>query len=215
MKKEKVQYIFIYSLIIIVILGLLCIPAYFAYKHFQWEGYRKDPTKKVLIEKIEGFYKKPTKDLLGDDYTNIGNAYYMMGMFNEAINAYKTSASIVNNTVSNSNIANAYKDIKQYKKSEEYYLKSLAIDPTDMQTYTNLFELYKLPWDGKKYSPESILELGISQPMIDTSSLMATLANYYKEIGNKAKAIEYYQKTLQLNPGNDAAKQELDALQKS
>lgn len=214
MAQEKVQYIFIYSLLGMVVLGLLCIPAYFTYNHFVWEGYKNDPNKKPLIEKIESIYNKPSKDLTADDYIALGGDYYLLGMFNEAIDAYIKSDEITTSPTAIRNVGNVYKDKKEYKKAEEYYLQSMELDPSDTQIFVDLFELYKLPWSGGKYSPESILELGIGK-MGDNSTLLATLANYYKEIGNKAKAIEYYEKTLEFNPSNEAAKQELEVLKNS
>ncbi len=211
MQKEKIQYIFIYSIIGLVILGIIAVGIYFFVGYMKWQGYKSNPNKKTFAEMVEKIYQKPRGERTGDDYLSLGGAYYSLGMFGHAINAYKTSDEITTSPVALRNIGNVYKDTKQYPKAEKYYLQSMELDPSETQTFVDLFELYKIPWNGQKYSSETILQLGIGK-MADNTSLLATLANYYKEIGNKEKAIEYYRKVLKVKPSNEAAKRELEEL---
>lgn len=213
MNKEKIQYIFIYSIIGMVVLGLLCIPGYFVYRHYQWQDYGNNPDKKVFVETVDRINRKKEGEKTAEDYLDMGNAYYSLKMFGDAIGAYEQSNNIAKSSVAIHNLGNVYKDMGEFKKAEDAYLKTLEVDPSDIQAYLSLFEMYKLAWNGKKYNPELILLAGIAA-MPDDSTLLANLANYYKEIGDKQKAMEYFEKTIQLNPSNEAAKKEIEELKK-
>jgi len=110
------------------------------------------------------------------------------------------------------NLGNLYANIyKDYPTAEKYYQKTLENDPAEISYYRNIFELYYYKYAEKKNLAEKVLLDALAQDPknIDMINLTGT---YYQETGNKSKAIEYFQKSLKLDPSNEAVKRTLQNL---
>src|SRR3989344_1506035 len=83
---------------------------------------------------------------------------------------------------------------KNYLEAEKEYKKAIAINRGYFPTYLNLHQLYRYSYAEKKDLADDILLTGLS---ISPSELplLATLGEYYEEMGDIDMAIEYYTKT--------------------
>ena len=117
------------------------------------------------------------------------------------------------NSLSFANLAALYHfDLKQYDKAEKNYLISIANDPKDVPTIRNFFELYYYAIKDN-VKAEAVLLKAIDQNP-NAADLYSLLGSFYKETGNREKAILYFKKHLEMNPGNEAVKRELANLEK-
>lgn len=116
------------------------------------------------------------------------------------------------NSLSFSNLAALYHfDLHEYGLAEKNYLISIANDPDDIPTIRNLYELYHDALKDAAKAEALFLKSIEENPAV--ADLYALAGSFYQEIGNKTRAIEYYQKNLELSPGNEAVKRELQKLQ--
>lgn len=116
-----------------------------------------------------------------------------------------------NNSLSFSNLAALYHyDLKQYDKAEKNYLISIVNDPDDINTIRNLFELYYYSIKDNAKAEGLLLKSIEDNP--DSADLYALSGSFYTETGNTKKAIEFYEKVLELNPNNQAVRDELTKL---
>lgn len=107
------------------------------------------------------------------------------------------------------NLGNIYRDQGEYDKAKEYYLKALAIDPKSAATYNNLSLVYRM--QGKTDEEIKLLEdaIGKIENKDDKISFYLALGYLYKNNGQKDKAMEVYNKILELDPENSQAKDAL------
>ena len=154
-----------------------------------------------------------------DDPNNDRTAYELIA-FNSrtlgdeegAIRGYRASLALFpNNTLILNNIATSYKDLGDYKKAEAAYKKIIELSPGTIDAYRKLADLYLIPQVNKKDKVIPTLEIGL-QAVPNAPDLLSYLAVYYKDEKEYVKAIEYYEKLLKVNPGNEAARQDLNTL---
>ncbi len=77
--------------------------------------------------------------------------------------------------------------------------------------YRNLHRLYQQKYQEKADLADDIL-LEALEEYPKEPNFLALLANYYQDVDNKEKAIEYYEKLLEVDPGNQEAIDELEKL---
>ena len=117
------------------------------------------------------------------------------------------------NSLSFANLAALYHyDLKQYDKAEKNYLISISNDPDDMPTIRNFFEFYF--YSLKDNAKAEALLLESIEPNKENPDIYALTGSFYADTGNVQKAIEFYKKSLELNPGNQAVRQEIQRLEK-
>jgi len=196
MKKEKIQYIFIYFVIVAIPIVLVII-GYCVFDSMKWDKYKSDPDKKNSVLGIEKILKKPEKERQASDYFELGKNYYSIEEYKLALSSYQKSLKMGYN-VAQYNIADVYIATEDYKKAENVYLDMISKDGAQIDAYLAAAELYK-KWDGGKYKVLSIFELGLENNL-NNYDLLIKLGDYYKENGNKEKALEYYQKALDTHP---------------
>lgn len=110
------------------------------------------------------------------------------------------------------NLGNLYADtFRDYPKAESFYQKAIANDPKEISYYRNFFELYAYKYVEKKELAEQVLlDALIKDPKnIDMINLLGA---YYQEKGEKSKAIEYFTKSLKIDPNNETIQRELNNL---
>ena len=173
------------------------------------------PRPDELLNKI----REEEAKLSDDDPENDRTAYELiafnsrtLGDAEGAIRGYRASLSIQpNNTIILNNLATSYQDLKEYKKAEAAFKKLIEFSPGTVYAYRKLADIYLIPAVGKKDRVVPTIEAGLAS-VPESGDLLSYLAVYYQEERNYTKAIEYFERLLKVNPGNQAAKEELAKL---
>lgn len=210
--KEKIQYAFMVLVGLFFLAILVGIGIYFWQGHARWQGYKNDPDKQRFVTQIEEVLVKDDKT--GDDLLVLGNSYYQLGENSLAISAYKKALDTDAKDVAGLNIVNAYIANKDYKLAETE-LRSILKEKNyaDSSLYIKLADLYKLDWKGKKSDTlGTLLEFYEKAP--GNVDILNNIAEYYADSGEKDKAIEFYNKSLEVMPDKDSIKQEIERLSK-
>lgn len=112
------------------------------------------------------------------------------------------------------NLSNIYFTLEQYEKTEELLLKIINSNPRAMlQSYTDLADLYRYQLPEKRDKTPEILLKGLEHNPEKQELFLRYLAVYHKDFGDKQKAVEYYEKLLEVEPDNETARTELEQLQ--
>lgn len=140
------------------------------------------------------------------------------GDYSGAIEVYKKMENLKeNDIIPYFNMGDTYNSLKDYDRSGEMYEKVIAINPKWVSAYKELFNLYRYALTHKYDDKiEDMLQSGlkISQDMggAGYSDFYAMLGIYYQGKGDKAKAIESFEKALEIDPSNEGVKSELREL---
>lgn len=112
------------------------------------------------------------------------------------------------------NLAVLYYSLGDYKKSEETYLRIVETNPKWTSAYRELLSIYrfKLKDQMNTSAVPDLLNKGLEASPEAAEDFFAMLGIYYQDVGNREKAIEYYQKVLDVNPNNAGAASELENL---
>lgn len=148
-----------------------------------------------------------------NDWLSLGNDKKMVGDYSGAKDIYVYSGILRPlNSISFANLGDLEMNfLHDNSAAEAAYLTAVknagSDDPSPIR---NLIGLYHAL--GKSDQEKSTIEEAITLFPKDDSFLVL-MARWYESQNNKALAIVYLQKAVQLNPQNTAAQQELDSLQ--
>lgn len=110
------------------------------------------------------------------------------------------------------NLADLYMNkVKDVAKAEWAYRKSIENDPTFIAAYRDLAMLYRSIPEKKNQAIPLLLE-GFEKNQREGTELLAIAAMWSEQDGNKAKAIEYYEKMLTIQPDNSVVKKDLERI---
>ena len=113
------------------------------------------------------------------------------------------------------NLASMYYDLKRYDEAEQKNYDILAVSPKWINAYTNLYEIYQFHKKDDRAKLEPVLIRGIAEwPEMERDLVVMTAVYYDELMGNTAKAIEYYERALSLNPNDQTSKNRLAELKK-
>lgn len=104
--------------------------------------------------------------------------------------------------------------LPDYAKAEEAFKQAIGNSDNlneHLIYYRNLHRLYQQKYQEKADLADDIL-LEALKEYPKEPNFLALLANYYQDVDNKEKAIEYYEKLLEVDPGNQEAIDELEKL---
>ena len=122
------------------------------------------------------------------------------------------------NTIILNNLGDIYNQKKEYEKAAEMYLRLIESNPKWVNAYRELAAIYKYHLKDRYLEIEDILLQGLEKSKEFTGEapvdFYSMLAVFYKETGQVEKAIEYFEKVLELTPENEGAKIELEELKK-
>lgn len=111
------------------------------------------------------------------------------------------------------NLAGIYYNQEKYEKAEELHFKILSITAKWYNSYEELGSIYQFHLKDRRTGFEKILLKGIEEYPEMKLALMAKLAVYYDEVmGNKTKAIEYYEKLVKAKYNLDVIEPRLKEL---
>lgn len=184
------------------------------------EVVRTDLTEEEINKKTE-LFNMDAKNLTGESAVDF---WYLLEMaqikkdFGDYYGAeeilIKAGEDNPENSTSFGNLADLYANfIKDYPKATQAYQVAIANSINDSfgVNFVRNFHDFARYSIGNSEMAEIILLDGIKgRP--ENSELHALLASFYKETGDKIKALEYYQKAYKLNPDNYLLKEEIDKL---
>ena len=182
----------------------------------------------ISDEKIDQYFLTfdKAKDIFLADPSAKTNFTILMTMANikNALGDYEGTLEILlynynnfekNSYVLNGNIAHIYNYfLPDYEQAEFFYneaLKSESIASANEYTYyAELYDLYYYNLEDKEKS-EEVIDRAI-EAMPEEVSVYFLAGDHYKREGDKAKARQYFNKILELDPSNEGAKQILNNL---
>lgn len=136
-----------------------------------------------------------------DDYT----AWLGLGLFRKVLGDYNGAEEIwlyvtlrwATDFVAYNNLGNLYHaELRDFPKADEYFLKAASLRPDFIQTYFNLYDLYRYSYKGQETRAPGALLQGLEKNPANLN-LMLALARYYVEMGNKDSASKYYKMAIQ------------------
>ena len=131
-------------------------------------------------------------------YQMLANISTRMGSFKEAIKYYEKAVEInQTDTEAITKIADFYVQISDSTKAMEYYDMALKIDPKHSASIIGKTEIYVLLGQKEKI----YLELAkLDLKTLTNPQLLARVAKIYSNIGDKAKALEFYDLAIKSDP---------------
>lgn len=134
----------------------------------------------------------------------VGNLQEAKQQYQKALNLSPNDATLLNN------LANTYRDLKDYNKAVESYRESIQKSPKQLNAYMNLanLQIYTLNKvdDGIATYKKAL------DTTADNSQIKVLLALAYEKKGDKTAAVDLLQDILKTDPKNQAAKNNLDRL---
>ncbi len=105
------------------------------------------------------------------------------------------------------NLGNLYADIyKDCAEAEKYYTIATTNDPNEIGYLRNIFDLYNAKCPNKEMAEATLKKaLSIRSDAVD---FIVLAAEFYRDQGNRAEAIKYYEQAIKLSPQNQALKDE-------
>ena len=144
-----------------------------------------------IIAKSEDFQK-------AEYYQSLATIANRRGLMKEAIKYYEKAVEI-NQTDTNAitKIADFYVQISDSTKAMEYYDMALKIDPKHSAAIIGKTEIYVLLSQKEKIYLE-LAKLDLKN--LTNPQLLARVAKIYSNIGDKAKAVEFYDLSIKSDP---------------
>jgi tetratricopeptide (TPR) repeat protein len=110
------------------------------------------------------------------------------------------------------NLGNLYgMFLKDNTEGEANFKKALELEKGETSFYINFADFYRNFYVEKKAEAEGVIQEGLKN-MPNDGSLLVYAGGYYKESGDKEKALLYYKKALALDPDNQELKSEIEKL---
>ena len=115
------------------------------------------------------------------------------------------------NGLSFANLGNLYGFyLHDNEKAEASFKKAISNDAYQPGYYLGLADFYKNVYMAKKSETPKVLLEGMN--IIKDVNLVLYLASYYRDEGDKANALKYYQEVLKLSPGHPGISDEVARL---
>lgn len=146
--------------------------------------------------------------------------WIQLGLFKKVIGDYEGArdaweyASIIRpqNLMSFKNLGELYWHyLPDFSRAEKNLRTAIHNEPTYIDSYITLHEIYRYSYKEKADLADDVLLEGLQNNPANRD-LTAYLARYYKETGDKARAIEYYRKLQQFAPEDADIRAELQKL---
>lgn len=162
---------------------------------------------------------KPRRLKTEEELNNDFKVWYKLGMVRKMLNDYQgaaeawTKASEIapDNSAPLANLADLYTFfLKDYDRAEEAYAKAINIFPT-IDYYRSFADFYKIAMPNNQERVEQVIQQAL-QIFPNHPDLVSYLATYFKEKGERDKAITYYEQLLKISPTNTSARADLDKL---
>jgi len=201
-------------LIALVIVALIAI-GFFAWPKIASKLNKPAPKAENAIEQ----YKQDLKNLKKqaetsgskEDLQAYGIAQYATGDQTGAIDTYKKQIEKEpNSVVANSGLANALRDQKNFDGAIEQYKKVIELSPTDISAYVNLASVYQYQLKQVDRAIEIYKQAIEKNPKSADLYVLISLA--YEQSGDNDSAKTNYEKALEIDENNVAAKAGMERL---
>ena len=136
-----------------------------------------------------------------DDYS----AWLGVGLYRKALGDYAGAAEVweyvalrwPTDYVAYNNLGDLYHlYLKDYPKAEQYFLKTAELQPSFVQTYFNLYELYRYSYKGKENEAPRAFLLGLEKNPLELNLLIG-LARHYADFKDRESGTLYYKTVIQ------------------
>ncbi|MFA5412920.1 MAG: tetratricopeptide repeat protein [Patescibacteria group bacterium] len=213
------------KIILIVVVFILIAGGLLVWKTWNWQGKMGDLRSYVTSlfsgEKVEELPAdvKAAYEALKNDPSNT-SAYIKIaawkrdqGQLADAIKLYESALEVKpDDTLLLMNSAELYTRNEQYAEAAGAYVKVMESNPKWLAAYRSLADLYRYQMPERKIEIPSILKRGLEANSENEIYFVAPLAIYYKDFGPEDEAIRWYERLLELEPGNLTAQKELEEL---
>ncbi len=156
--------------------------------------------------------EKPVGDGGVDDWIALGGIKKFFNDYEGARDAWEYAGVLYpNNSLSFVNLGNLYGFyLNNNSKAELNFKRGLFNDSYQSAYYMNLADFYKSVYTEKKTETPKVLLEGMS--VIKDVNLVLSLATYYRDIGDKANAVKYYEEVLKMEPNTAGIQDEINRL---
>lgn len=147
------------------------------------------------LESVKAELKSDPKSYSG--WLDLGILRKQLGDYRGAAEAWEyVSLLYPANEVSFSNLGDLYEHfLKDYPKAEKNFLLVVRVNPARIDGYRSLYELYRLSYLAKSSEAPGALRWGLEKNP-GNYELLILSAQYYRDTGNKANALKYYEQAL-------------------
>lgn len=212
MNKKTYMRTFVALVVIIVGYWLVSYTYDALQEHYLFKKYAADPEWKHITDQME----VNKRDLANnpDRYKRIaatmdmGFEWYNLREFKFAAKWWKKGLAIEpNNIIGWYNLGNAYRELKKFSKAESAYRKSMKLARVgEVDACLALGEQYRF-YDKSKQDKADDLYLECLKKHKDDRDLIARLADYYRDMGDKQNAILYFDKLYILEPTQEVSEE--------
>lgn len=188
--------------------------------YFEFTVYNKDLPQESIDKFTDRFLDAKNRIIQDEDdleaWILLGSTKKQVGDYVGAEAAWIKAGEIRPlNSKSFNNLADLYTNFMQdYPKAEEAWFKAVENskgESINSAFYRNFHYFYY--YNLKDYTKAENILLEAINTNPTASDLTATLGYFYKDQGDTEKAIEYFKKTLELNPDNEQVKNDLSGLE--
>lgn len=201
---------------VLLLVGILLWALSFAYGMWREDNllkkYGQDPERKQFADWIvkdkQDLAGNPARSQLIGATMDIGLQWYNLREFDLAAKWWRKGLAVEpNNDIGWYNLGNAYLEMKDYGDSESAYLKSMDY-ATEGETEgcIALGELYRYAYTAKR-DQEDDLYLKCLKKHPKNRDIIARLAVYYRDAGDKKNAIKYFDQLFSLDPNAQVAEE--------
>ena len=135
-------------------------------------------------------------------YVNLGVAYIDVGQTANAIEALEKAVSLQpDDATAYGNLGAAYCDVGQFDNAMDCLKKALEIRPDFALAHANLGYVYRVRGQYPQAIAHLMRALGLHGQRADVE-IYLNIGDTYYNMGEREKAITYFQKAIQLNPGH-------------
>ena len=161
------------------------------------------PVYGTIKENRELIEKNPGND---SAYYSLGQGYYGLRAYNEAIKALKRATEIKpDNFDYRSFLGKVYQAKKDYPAARDAYIETLRLNPDKQNHYIQLAWLYYFRLDPEKDKAFEVLRRGIEKFPTDRD-LLFDITRYYLYDQNKEGFFEFAPRYLKVDPDNELIK---------
>lgn len=196
-----------------LLLVALLSPLYFSFQERRaLEKHLSDPDNKKFAEMIvadtNALSANPDRSTRISATMDMGLEWYNLKQYDFAIRWWKKGLALEeNNDIGWYNLGNAYRELKRYTQAEAAYEKSMKVATTgEIDACLALGEMYK--YDYVEYrDAEDDLYLECLKKHPKNRDLIARIAIYYRDIGDKKNATRYFDELFSIEPSYDVSEE--------